>query len=122
VFELVSQSGKWSEKVLFALDGNIAPFGLEPIGDRLAIDAHGNLYGTTYAGGFQPVGTVFELANNAGSYTFSTLHNFCTEGNCADGGSPAGGVILDRSGNLYGPTSSGGALGTGAGIIFKLTP
>jgi uncharacterized repeat protein (TIGR03803 family) len=49
-------------------------------------------------------------------WTETVLH-FFTSG--ADGHDPEGGVILDRSGALYGTTSSGGV---GNGTVFKLTP
>jgi uncharacterized repeat protein (TIGR03803 family) len=48
---------------------------------------------------------------------FQTLYTF-TGG--ADGGWPAGNLIADKSGNLYGTTSVGGP--NGAGTVFKLAP
>jgi uncharacterized repeat protein (TIGR03803 family) len=83
----------------------------------LARDSAGNLYGTT--GGQVNVGlygTVFKV-DSSGNET--TLYTF-TGG--ADGGSPSGGVIRDKAGNLYGATALGGsAFGTsGIGVIFKL--
>ena len=83
----------------------------------LTHDASGNLYGTTQAGGVFNFngGTVFQV-NHQGRET--VLHSFCAETNCADGSTPYGGVILDSSGNLYGATSGGGALGFGA--VFKI--
>jgi uncharacterized repeat protein (TIGR03803 family) len=43
-----------------------------------------------------------------------------------DGSTPAGGVIFDASGNLYGTTISGGgstkACDSGCGLVFKLSP
>ena len=48
---------------------------------------------------------------------FQALYTF-TGGN--DGGSPAGNLVTDRSGNLYGTTSQGGP--NGAGTVFKLAP
>jgi uncharacterized repeat protein (TIGR03803 family) len=47
--------------------------------------------------------------------TFSVIHNFT--GN--DGGSPYAGPALDRGGNLYGTTYSGGV--HGAGSVYKLS-
>jgi len=84
----------------------------------LVSDANGNLYGTTQAGGvfnFANGGTVFRV-DRTGHET--VLYSFCAETNCADGGVPLGGVILDSSGNLYGATSGGGAYGFGA--VFKI--
>jgi uncharacterized repeat protein (TIGR03803 family) len=48
---------------------------------------------------------------------FQALYTF-TGG--ADGGWPAGNLIADRNGNLYGTTSVGGP--NGAGTVFKLAP
>jgi uncharacterized repeat protein (TIGR03803 family) len=47
----------------------------------------------------------------------STVYAF-TDG--ADGGFPEGGVIADKTGALYGTTTSGGA--DHSGVIYKLTP
>jgi len=38
----------------------------------------------------------------------------------ADGGNPAAGVILDKAGNIYGTTASGGK--HGMGVVFQLKP
>lgn len=56
------------------------------------------------------------LAHPAQSQTYTVLHNF-TGGQ--DGASPQAGVTMDRAGNLYGTTASGGTGGFGA--VFKLT-
>jgi uncharacterized repeat protein (TIGR03803 family) len=48
---------------------------------------------------------------------FQALYTF-TGAN--DGGAPAGNLIADKSGNLYGTTSEGGP--NGAGTVFKLAP
>jgi uncharacterized repeat protein (TIGR03803 family) len=91
----------------------------------LVVDASGNLYGATAAGGpsdecevetSDGCGTAFELQVRSGHGKETILHNFLSE---ADGGVP-GGLIADSSGNLYGATMFGGPpLG---GLIFELTP
>ena len=54
----------------------------------------------------------------AGSgWSQSTLYSFQ---NGSDGANPAGGLIFDSSGNLYGTTTSKGQ--GGGGTAFKLTP
>src|SRR4029077_19570495 len=68
---------------------------------------------TTTTGGAHDNGTVFRLAPDG---TETVLHSF-TGG--ADGGPPAGSLILDTEGNLYG-TAGGGA--HGQGVVFKLAP
>lgn len=77
---------------------------------------NGNLYGTTQSGGSAEGGTVFR-ASTSGAVT--TIHNFCSKANCADGSLPMGGVVLGSDGNLYGTTYAGGT--QGQGTIFKIT-
>jgi uncharacterized repeat protein (TIGR03803 family) len=95
----------------------------------LVFDSKGNLYGTTNAGGTGQgcadqgtgCGTVFELIPNNGKWTEKVLYNFCpVNGMCPDGYSPSGSLILDRDGNLYGTTTSGGTV-SGGGTVFELT-
>jgi uncharacterized repeat protein (TIGR03803 family) len=82
------------------------------------MDSPGNLYGTTLFGG-GTFGAVFELSPTpAGGYTESDLHDF--SGTTADGGEPAGDLLMDSAGNLYGTTSLGGSYQ--AGTVFKLSP
>jgi uncharacterized repeat protein (TIGR03803 family) len=80
------------------------------------LDAQGNLYGSTTAGGNNSCGCgiIFKL-DPAGTETI--LHTFTGTG--GDGMRPSGDLVLDAQGNLYGTASSGGA-GFG-GIAFKLT-
>jgi uncharacterized repeat protein (TIGR03803 family) len=83
---------------------------------------NGNLYGTTYYGGpnASPMGgtagTFFEITP-AG--TFSTLYNFCSQANCADGGNPVG-FVQGTDGNFYGVTQAGGS-SSNNGTVFKIT-
>jgi uncharacterized repeat protein (TIGR03803 family) len=77
-------------------------------------DAAGNLYGTTHNGGTSGYGTVFQLTPSG---ALNVLHSF-TGG--SDGAYPAGGLIADTAGNLYGTTYGGGTGGQGA--VFQLTP
>ncbi len=102
-------------------EGGQWPFG------RLTMDAAGNLYGTTIAGGnqaatcnFEGCGVVFKL-DPSGHET--VLHGF-TGG--ADGGSPQADLVMDAAGNLYGTAPSGGAISnacpSGCGVVFKITP
>ena len=87
----------------------------------LTIDAKGNLYGTTDTGGTGEFadGTVFKLTPKAGGgFTFQTIHTFSQA--AGDGGNPAGSVVLDAAGNIYGTTSHG-QIG-GCGIVYELSP
>jgi uncharacterized repeat protein (TIGR03803 family) len=90
---------------------------------RLLQATDGNFYGTTTAGGIGGVsdcsgigcGTVFRLSATG---TLTTLYNFCSQANCADGSQPTAGLIQATDGNLYGTTSLGGL---GFGTVFKIT-
>jgi len=108
VFEVVAGSGKVT--ALASFDG---PHGSEPLAGLL-LDAQGNLFGTTSAGGANDFGTVFEL--HAGADAVSTLVNF----DKTDGHSPLGSLISDGHGHLFGTTENGGSAGQGS--IFELTP
>lgn len=49
------------------------------------------------------------------------LYSFCPGGYpCTDGAQPAGGIVLDNEGNVYGTAYWGGAYN--GGVVFKLTP
>jgi uncharacterized repeat protein (TIGR03803 family) len=86
----------------------------------------GSLYGTTVYGGDSPYcgnvgcGVVYELTpEKTGSWKETVLHSFPATKN--DGSKLYDGIILDKSGNLYGATSQGGS-STNCGVIFKLSP
>ncbi len=113
VFELTK---KGTQTVLHNFTG--AADGFHPYGGVIR-DAKGNLYGTTFQGAGEGCnttgcGTIYELTA-AGKFT--VLYTF-TGG--VDGGNPAGGLVMDKQGNLYGTTNGYGA--NGAGTVFKLTP
>ena len=78
----------------------------------LIMDSSGNLYGTTWGGGADGEGTVFEVANGSG--TITTLATF----DGTNGSEPNAGLIMDDSGNLYGTTRNGSA--TGVGTVFEV--
>ena len=78
----------------------------------------GNFYGTTSTGGANNQGTVFKITPRG---TLTTLYSFCALTNCADGASPAAGLVQGPDGNLYGTTSVDGVNGLG-GTVFKITP
>ena len=83
----------------------------------LILDAAGNLYGETNAGGDATCncGTVFEIGADGAE---SVLYRF-TGG--TDGSVPVtGNLIRDSAGNLLGTTADGGASGQGA--VFKIHP
>ena len=128
VFEIASGG---VEKLLYAFTGgNIGSNdGGAPDG-TLAADASGNFYGTTAVGGGNAncgaqgttgCGTVFELTSGGNEII---LHTFSDPR--SDGAYPGGTLVLDKSGNIYGLTSTGGSdsdcgLGTeGCGVLFEI--
>jgi uncharacterized repeat protein (TIGR03803 family) len=115
VFELTpAAGGTWQWRVLHNFNGTD---GAEPYAN-LSFDRFGNLYGTTFQGGAYIVGTVFELTPEPGGiWKEKVLHNFDYHGE--DGFYPAGPVVIDSAGNLYGMTANGGTYGVGT--VFKLT-
>lgn len=108
-----------NESVLYNFAGIEQGDGEYPNGG-LALDAQGNLYGTTYWGGSNKagngngLGTVFKI-DSSGHET--VLHSF---GGNPDGANPLTGLARDTQGNLYGTTYNGGD--AGGGTIFELTP
>jgi uncharacterized repeat protein (TIGR03803 family) len=140
VFELSPNAdGTWTETVLYsfcaAYPTGSCPDGRNPTAG-LAIDAAGNLYGTTYYGGAvycpsnsQGCGTVFELSppeSPSAPWTQTVLHSFCSDlqgiNTCLDGIYAPSHLTLDNSGNLYGTTISGGNGGWMGGTVFELSP
>ncbi len=106
----VASSGKLT--TLYAFKG--LPDAGFPYGGLIS-DAKGNLYGTTYYGGQNGLGSVFEL-NSSGQE--SVIYSFQTG---SDGNSPTSTLAFDKAGNLYGTTSAGGNAGCGCGTVFELT-
>ena len=86
----------------------------------VAIDAAGNLYGTSVLGGEFGGGTVWQLSPIGGGWVHTVLYSF-TGG--PDGGEPYKGVTLDAAGNLYGTAVTGGSGSCegGCGVTYKLT-
>jgi uncharacterized repeat protein (TIGR03803 family) len=89
---------------------------------QLIPGADGNFYGTTIQGGANANGTVFKITARG---KLTTLYNFCSLPNCADGtNSKDGGIAIGLTqatdGNFYGTTGGGGA--NNGGTVFKLTP
>jgi uncharacterized repeat protein (TIGR03803 family) len=89
--------------------------GQNPYGTPV-MDSQGNFYGTTFFGGANGCGAVFKVSPDG---TETVLYSFLA--GTLDGNDPAAGVIIDKQGNLYGTTFSGGTFGYG-GTVFRLAP
>ncbi|MGA2411288.1 MAG: choice-of-anchor tandem repeat GloVer-containing protein [Candidatus Binataceae bacterium] len=131
-FELSPPSGKqtqWSERVLWDFGVRTNDGSSPYVGAGLIFDKWGNLYGTTSTGGaYNNGGTVFELSPPTGKQTQwseRVLWSFTFGGNSTDANTPAGNLIFDKWGNLYGTTNGGGVNGVsffGEGTVFELSP
>jgi uncharacterized repeat protein (TIGR03803 family) len=113
VYELRKSGGAWTERIIHNFE---KAEGGEPFGG-VVFDRAGNLFGTTTVGSLLGFGTVYELSPSGSKWIEKTLYTFH---DVTDGSFPEAGLIMDRLGNLYGATPSGGS-GL-SGTIFELTP
>jgi hypothetical protein len=125
IFELsppVPPNKKWTETVLHNFAGEPND-GCNPQSGPI-FDSAGNLYGTTVnCGSGINTGTVYELSppqEPNGAWTEIVLFNFPSDLSY-EGGQPAGGLVIDARGNLYGVTTYGAPTGLN-GVIYQLAP
>jgi len=126
IFKL-DRAGK--ETILYRFTGG--PDGGQPGTGTLAVDAAGNLYGTTLYGGDQSCqfgvspgcGVVYKLDATGNETVLYSFHHD------ADGAIPWSGVVRDTKGNLFGTTVYGGNFAgscananAGCGTVFQLSP
>jgi len=123
VYKLTPGKKKWAFRLLHTFNGKNGD-GIEPYG-TMAVDASGNVFGATSLGGASECqgtknycGTVFEISLSGSTYTETVLWSF----NETDGEHPMGGVILDKSGNVYGTTFAGGTGTWSNGVVFEVIP
>ena len=90
----------------------------------LSMDRAGNLYGTTFFGGYNQgycdpggCGAIFKLARKGPGWVFSPLYSF--QGN-NDGANPQARVSIGPNSVLYGTTFAGGSWN--GGTVFSLRP
>jgi uncharacterized repeat protein (TIGR03803 family) len=121
VFQATYESGLWNVSTLYGFPIQSTD-GAFP-GGGLALDANGNLYGTTTGGGLNKTdpngfGTVFELTPNSdGSWGEKILYRFGASD--TDGIYPESAVTFDPKGNLYGTAAGGGAYNK-SGTVFEI--
>jgi uncharacterized repeat protein (TIGR03803 family) len=116
VFEISPNgSGGWNETVVYTFSF-FYPDPVEPLGGVI-FDSAGNLYGTLSYEGQHGCGAVFELSPVGTSWAETVLYSFADG---MDGCGPSSSLIMDKAGNLYGTTESGGA--GGGGTVFELSP
>jgi len=106
--------GSWKDRVLYTFANNGG--GEDPYAG-LIMPSKGKLFGTAIKGGPDNGGTAFELQpNKKHQWIEKVLHAFGTTG---DGNAPYGGLVADKSGNLYGTTVFGGS--SNAGTVYELS-
>lgn len=116
VFKLSpNPDGSYTHTVIYAFLGPPIDGGDPQTG--LIFDSADNLFGTTYLGGADGLGTVFELVPQQSAWHETILHSFSGG---SDGSYPYSQLVIDSSGNIYGTTDSGGA--NGYGVAFEVTP
>ncbi len=94
--KLTRSGSTWLKSTVYDFSG--APDGANP--NSLLMDAAGNLYGTTGAGGSDGDGTVFELTPAGNGWDETIIHSFAE----AEGSGPFS-LILGTDGSLYGLTN-----------------
>jgi uncharacterized repeat protein (TIGR03803 family) len=129
VFSLTPKSGTWDELVVykFCAQANCAD-GASP--SSILMTAPSRIIGATMEGGGTAscgngCGTIFELdgpvVSNKTPWQYNNLYSFCTGGGrCPDGTSPAGNIVVDSSGSIFGTTPYGGSMNKGT--IYKIVP
>jgi len=130
VFKMTRRGSDWTLTPLYKFAG---PDGSNPAA-RVIIAPDGTLYGTTVYGGASNNGVVFRLQPPATAcksvlcpWTETVVYSF-TGG--ADGANPTyGDLTIDRAGNVYGTTYTGGntagncsGSAPGCGVVFELSP
>lgn len=84
----------------------------------VTLDAQGNLYGTAVTGGGGSCeggcGVVYKLSNSGGSWNQTVIHTFTG----SDGSGPGSPVAIDKNGDVFGTTPTGGA--NGIGVVYQL--
>ncbi|MGB6686233.1 MAG: choice-of-anchor tandem repeat GloVer-containing protein [Terracidiphilus sp.] len=114
VFEIVKTSSGYASTPTTLISFNETD-GANPFAG-LIVDANGDLFGTTYQGGTDNIGTVFEIVKTSSGYasTPTTLVNF----NGTNGANPYAGLVADANGNLFGTTYWGGTFQSGT--VFEI--
>ncbi len=118
VFEVMPNSGSWSESILYTFNGDLGV----PTGG-LAFDQYGDIYGVTNRGGYLSLcgglgcGTVFQLYTYQGSWEMAFIYGFQ---DLTDGAFPYGGLAVSKMGEtVYGTATSGGTYSSGT--VFKVS-
>lgn len=118
--------GKYNGGVIFEYDMSTNQYivrheftfetGTDIRGGGLFLASNGKLYGTTYYGGINKYGVLYEFDPSTNQYTV----RFHFDG--YKGSFPYGELMQADNGKLYGTTLGGGLLSVKAGVIFEFDP
>src|SRR3954463_12652734 len=108
VLPFVHTAQAWTLKTLYSFCAKTGcSDGRWPNG-HLVRDNKGHLFGAA-SGGSNDYGTIFEFYRTKnGSWKYSTIHTFCSNGSPCEDGIEPNELILDSTGNLFGTTFSAG--------------
>lgn len=115
IFQLTPSGGAWNYTPIYSFSAGASG----PV-SNLTIDSSGSLYGTIPSGGAFGHGSVFKLIRVNGSWTYTSLHDFSGG---SDGAQPAGSVVVDANGNVYGTALAGGSSNCtgGCGVVWMVS-
>jgi uncharacterized repeat protein (TIGR03803 family) len=118
VFEVTLPASSSTETVLYEFDGSDNGATHPEAGLLAASD--GNFYGTSYYGGIDNLGTVFEMSGG----TYIPFVDLSGNAGTTSGAYPTTTLMEDTNGLFYGLTSAGGTNGSGSGdgVFFSVTP
>jgi len=115
VFKLTNSGGTWTYSAVHKFAGGNDGYGP---GSGLTFDGNSNFYGMTPTGGANGLGVIYQIhVDQNGNHGERVIHTFAGASDGATGS--AGRLLLDKTGNLYGVATVGGA--NGAGTAFKLS-
>lgn len=110
---VITPTGKLTTLHSFCLEAG-CPDGESPQ-SGLVLASNGNFYGTTYLGGANRGGTVFQITPEG---TLTTIYNFCAQANCSDGDMTSAPLVKGENGNFYGGNNYGV---NNCGTLFEVT-
>ena len=119
IYQLTTKNGiSYSESVLYSF-GNVGDAST-PNGPIL-LDSAGTLYGVTSLGGAFDQGAVYHYVPAANGNPASETLLFSFGGSTTSGSTPAGNLVFDNLGTIYGVTTYGGSTAND-GVVYSLTP
>ena len=115
IFELTpQQGGGWNFSVQYNFTFQL---GFPP--NALNMDAAGNIYGTTAAGGDGDLGVLYSLTPSSNGWSYNLMYSFANDSQ-NQGKEPFGRVVLDPQGKVYGDNCCGAE--PPYGTVWEFTP